>query len=618
MRMRKVFVSGICLVGVLGPGFFGDTVSGKEVELGQVVVTATRTEVEISDAPQSISVITKEEIRNTPDRTIPEIIQRAAGVQINQNGPIGSISTVQIRGSEAGQVLILIDGRRINDAQNGQFDLSNLPLTKDDIERIEVLRGGASALYGSDAMGGVVNIITKTPTREPSTRVAASVGRFGTQEYSLSSRWKPGPLGYGLFASWGRSDGYRPNSDYQGLTLGGELYYDLPWKGELKVSARNIQKEIGLPGPINFTDPDDRQKDNLTQLDLNYRDKIGSNVTLDFKGWQNINRNTFDPGTQGFSSGSFTVNNSYATGGNFQATALIGSANLVTGGIEAIQNRVDSSASGVHQGTTGAIYLQDEIEVAKPVTATLGLRYDANSLFQDQLDPRAALLVRLPWETRVRASVARSYRAPTFNDLFWPATGFTEGNPNLQPEKAWSYELGGEKKFGDLAIFKVAGFYRDVTNLILWAPGTDFVWRPSNVQSAHIWGAETELVFHPWKGLSIPLNYSYLYPQDQSTGGPITNKPKHIVNAGVEYVTSFGLKSSLKGRYVQYYVNSTSTLNRDYFVVDARLAYEFKVYQKFKGEGFVSLTNAFDRHYQINEGYPMPPSSLNGGVSFAF
>ena len=487
--------------------------------MGQVVVTATRTEVEISDSPQPISVITKEEIMNTPDRTIPEIIQRAAGVQINQNGPIGSVTSAQIRGSEAGQVLILIDGRRINDAQNGQFDLSNLPLTKDEIERIEVLRGGASALYGSDAMGGVINIITKSPSKEPSARIASSFGRFGTQEYSLSTRWKPGDLGGGLFASWGRSDGYRPNSDYQGVTLGGELYYDLPWKGEVKVSARNIQKEIGVPGPINFTDPDDREKDNLTQLDLNYRDKIGSNVTLDFKGWQNINRQTFDPGTQGFSAGSPTVNKSYATGGNFQATASIGSANLVTGGIEAIQNRVDSSASGVHQGTTGAIYLQDEIEVAKPVTATLGLRYDANSLFENQLDPRAAILVRLPWESRIRASVARSYRAPTFNDLFWPATGFTAGNPNLQPEKAWSYELGGEKKFGDLAIFKVAGFYRDVTDLILWAPDADFVWRPTNIQTAHIWGAETELVFYPWKGLSIPLNYSYLYPQDQVDRG---------------------------------------------------------------------------------------------------
>ena len=106
MSRRRSFVLGICIVGALGPGFFGDAVYGSEVELGQVVVTATRTDVEISDAPQSISVITKEEIRNTPDRTIPEIIQRAAGVQVNQNGPMGSISTAQIRGSEAGQVLV--------------------------------------------------------------------------------------------------------------------------------------------------------------------------------------------------------------------------------------------------------------------------------------------------------------------------------------------------------------------------------------------------------------------------------------------------------------------------------------------------------------------------------
>jgi outer membrane receptor protein involved in Fe transport len=192
------------------------------------------------------------------------------------------------------------------------------------------------------------------------------------------------------------------------------------------------------------------------------------------------------------------------------------------------------------------------------------------------------------------------------------------GNPNLQPEKAWAYELGGEKKFGDLAVFKIAGFYRDVADLIRWASGADFVWRPSNVQTAHIWGGEAELTFFPLKGLSIPLNYSYLYPRDQSTGDPITNKPRHIVDAGIEYVAPFGLKSSLRARYVQYYVNNTSTLNRDYFVVDVRIGYEFKVYQKLKGEGFVSLTNALNRDYQINEGFPMPPQSLNGGLSFAF
>jgi outer membrane cobalamin receptor len=555
---------------------------------------------------------------NTPDRTIPEIIQRAAGVQINQNGPIGSISSAQIRGSEAAQVLIMIDGRRINDAQNGQFDLSALPLTKDEIERIEVLRGGASALYGADAMGGVINIITKSPTQEPYARVSSSFGRFGTQEYSLSHRWKPGPLGYGLFASHGRSDGYRPNSDYDSWILGGEMYYDLPWKGELKLSARNVQKEIGVPGSVTFSDPDDRQKDNLTQLDLNYRDKIGSAVTLNFRGWQNISRQTYDPGTQGPNFGSSFLHKNYATGGDLQVNSAIGNAHLLIGGLEAIEDRVNSTATGIHQATRGALYLQDEIEVARSLTATLGLRYDYHSTYQDQINPRAGLLLRLPGEIRIRASVARSYRAPTFNDLYWPATAFVAGNPNLQPEKAWSYELGGEKRFGDFAVFKVAGFYRDVTDLIHWAPGTDFVWRPTNVQTAHIWGGETELVFYPWKGLAIPLNYSYLDPRDESTGEPITKKPKHIVNVGVEYVTAFGLKSSLKGRYVQYYVNNTSTLNRDYFVVDARLAYEFKVYQKFKGEAFVSLTNAFDRHYQINEGYPMPPQSLNGGVAMAF
>ncbi len=591
---------------------------GEEVELGQIVVTATRTEVEISDSPQSISVITKEEIMSSPDWTIPEVIQRATGVQINQTGPIGGLNTASIRGSEAGQVLIMIDSRRINDAQNGQFDLSNLPLTKDEIERIEVLRGGASGLYGSDAMGGVINIITKAPSKEPSIWASSSFGRFGTQDYNLSSRWKPGPFGYGLFASRGRSDGYRPNSDYDSWVLGGELYYDLPWKGEIKLSARNVQKEIGVPGTITFTDPDDREKDNITQLDLDYRDKIGSTVTLDFKGWQNINRQTFDSGTQGPDVGPPVVHKSYATGGYLQATASIGSANLVTGGVEAIQNRLESDVVGVHQDTTGAIYLQDEIEVGKPLAVTLGLRYDYNSLYQNQWDPRAGVLLRLPWDFRLRASVARSYRAPTFNDLYWPPSAFTAGNPNLQPEKAWSYELGGEKKFGNLAVVKVTGFYRDVTDLILWAPGPDFVYRPSNVQTAHIWGGETELVFYPLKGLSIPLNYSYLYPQDASTGEPITNKPKHIINAGVEYVTPYGLKANLKGRYVQFYINDTSTLNRDYFVVDVRLAYDFKIYQKFKGEGFVSLTNAFDRSYQINEGYPMPPQSLNGGVNFAF
>ena len=165
--MKKGRIEVIFFIIIFGVVFVNPGAWGAEVEVGQVVVTATKTEVEISEVPQSISVITREEILRTPDRTLGEIIQRVAGVEVSQNGPRGSLALPRIRGSEPAQVLVLLNGRRINDAQLALFDLSSLPVTKEEIERIEVLRGGASALYGTDAMGGVIQIITKrgTPRR---------------------------------------------------------------------------------------------------------------------------------------------------------------------------------------------------------------------------------------------------------------------------------------------------------------------------------------------------------------------------------------------------------------------------------------------------------------------
>ncbi len=245
--MEKLKIWAALILEVLAFFFFISKAASEEVELGQVVVTATRTEMEISEAPQSITVITREEIMNTPDQTVAQVIQRAAGVEVVQNGPLGSISAAQIRGSETEQVLILLNGRRINDAQNGKFDLSNLPLEKGGIERIEVLRGVASALYGADAMGGVINIITKTPSPEPYTRLSTSYGRFQTQEYSLIHRWKPGALGYGLPVSRGKSQGFRPNSDYNAWILGGEFNIEAGGRKKGKDPARRWRRSAALP-----------------------------------------------------------------------------------------------------------------------------------------------------------------------------------------------------------------------------------------------------------------------------------------------------------------------------------------------------------------------------------
>ena len=549
--MNKGFVLWIMAGLAAGVVFSALPAEGAEVELGKVVVTATRTETDISEVPQSISVITKEEIQNSPDRTIGEILQRAPSVQVTQNGPMGALSVPQVRGSTAGQVLILLNGQRLNDAQNGLYDLNSLPVPKEDIERIEVLRGGASALYGADALAGVVNIITRTPTAKPSTSVSASYGRFDTQQYSLTHRWKPGPFSYGISLGREKSDGYRENSQYDAWILGGEAGYSLTSHSEVKFSARHIQKEVGVPGLVDFPDPDDRQKDENTLLNLSYQGQITPRLKLGFRGWHNQYRNTFEAGSQGIlSMGTSALHKSSESGGDFQTTYQPGKRHLIVGGLEVIGDRVNSSSFGVEEATRGAVYLQDEIEIAKPLTATLGLRYDFHSDYNNQLDPRVGILLRLPAEVRLRASAGRSFRAPTFNDLYWPASAYTAGNPNLQPETAWNYELGAEKNFQNLAAIKIAGFYRDVKDLINWAPDANFVWRPSNISDAKIWGAEAEFVLYPAKGWAIPLNYSYVYPRDESTGDPIPNRPKHMVNAGIDYRSPFGLKGGLKGRYV--------------------------------------------------------------------
>jgi vitamin B12 transporter len=603
---------------ILGAGWLSQPVTGEEVEVGKVVVTATKTEVEISESPQSISVVSQAEIMNTPDRSLGSILQRVPGVMVTENGPVGSISTPAIRGSTSGQVLILINGRRINDAQNGQFDLNNLPVAKEEIDHIEVLRGAASALYGADALGGVINIITKKPSSKPDTSVSASYGRFDTQQYSLTHRWKPGAFLYGVSLTRERSSGYRENSDYDAWILGGEVGYEISPQTEMMFSARTIKKEIGLPGTITFPDPDDRQKDEITLLDLNIKSQPISSLNLNVKGFYNNYRNTFEAGTQGaLSMGGSALHKSSATGAELQATYALLEKHLITGGLEGIEDRADSSSFGVKEATRGAIYLQDEIEMA-PFLMTLGARYDYHSIYEEQFNPRIGMVLRLPQDLFLRASIARSFRAPTFNDLYWPASAYTAGNPDLQPEKAWAYEIGAEKKFGHFAVIKAAGFYRDVQDLINWAAGSDGVWRPSNVSSAKIWGAEGEVIFYPFKGLAIPLNYSFLYPRDEATGEPIPAKPKHMANIGIEYTSSFGLKPSLKGRYVQFYVNDSSTLNRDYFVLDARVGYDFKIHGYLSGEAFISLTNALDEEYQTIEGYPMPPRSLNGGISITF
>ncbi len=474
--MRGVRVLGFLIMGSLL--ILSQQIFGAEVQMEQVVVTATKTELAITESPQAISILTKEEISRHPQRSLGEILQQVTGMEVSQYGPRGAVTLPKMRGAEAEQVLILINGRRINDAQSGKFDLSNLPVVKDEVERIEVLRGAASALYGADAMGGVINIITKKPSPEAYTRALISYGRFDTQNYSLTHHWQPGAIGYSLAIAKERSNGFRVNSDLDALILSGQLNYAISSQHQVNLAARFTTKEIGAPGSENYPDPDDRQKDEITQLDLNYQGHFSA-LDLHLRGFQNIYRRTFEQGSQGMNVGAPFLHKNYATGGEVQINTSPLKDHFLTAGAEVIKDQVDSSALGTHEATRGALYGQDQIELNQLLMLTLGLRFDTHSIYEDQFNPRVGLLVRLPGDVRLRASVSRSFRAPTFDALYWPEDAFVAGNPNLKPEKAWAYEIGGEKKLGKLAVLRAAGFRRDVEDLIYWSMGEDWKFRPS-------------------------------------------------------------------------------------------------------------------------------------------
>ena len=205
----------------VGGSAFAADAESSAVVIDEIVVTATRMAEPLLKASASITVVTAEEIAARGATRLDEVLQDVVGLHVVSSGPRGSLSSASIRGSEAAQVLVLIDGVRLNSPQYGQFDLNQLPVAVNEIEQVEVLRGAASALYGSNALGGVINIITRAPEETPSTQVGWTEGERDTRIVSGSTSRQAGDFRYRLGAEYQESDGYRKNSDFDQYTING-------------------------------------------------------------------------------------------------------------------------------------------------------------------------------------------------------------------------------------------------------------------------------------------------------------------------------------------------------------------------------------------------------------
>lgn len=588
-------------------------------ESATVVVSATRIPRAVRDVGVSVSVISRERIEELNAQNVGEILGEVTDARVNSAGSMGAASDITLRGSSASQVLVMVDGRKVNLPSLGMADLSMFPV--DQIERIEVIRGPGSVLYGAGAMAGVVNIVTREPPEQLQTDLSVAYGTKNTRILQLDNGAKIGDVGYLITASQNASDGWRQNDACDGYHIAGKLDYDMTPESQLVLNSGFSRQNKGVPGSTSWLTPNAKQYDRQYWFDLTHKYEFETNSCLTSKAFLNQYWQDYkDPD-------SFTDDTSrnQKAGLDVQQTLPVGEKQLLLGGIYLENDYVNSRNSagvsrigGSHDLFTGAGFLQDEISFLERFVATPGLRCDIQSEWGAELSPKISGLYKITGDTRLKASVGRGFRAPTINELYW-RDDYTEGNPDLKPEESLSYDAGIQQQLGEKSTIGVSLFQSHVKKLIAWYDDGQGIYKAQNINDAFLQGVEAELNVQFTKEISGALNYTLLDTQDTSglyDGESLTYRPKNKVGGRLGYQSKRGLKLGVNAEYTgTVYTDRTNTSELGgFFTLGASASQTI-----FRGvEIFVNGNNLLDKGYEMVKGYPMPGASVMCGVKAMF
>jgi outer membrane cobalamin receptor len=260
--------------------------------------------------------------------------------------------------------------------------------------------------------------------------------------------------------------------------------------------------------------------------------------------------------------------------------------------------------------------MENKIDIFKPLSLNLSVRVDDYSNFGTEVNPGLNILYEVNNNTDLYFFIARSFRSPTFNDLYWPSDGFFAGNPNLNPETGISGELGFNTVLADTLDLSLVIFRNDVDDLISWAEGADGVWRPSNVDSAIINGAEVRAGFNIGKNLSVDIFYAYLEARDDKTKKFIPYQPEYKAGLNLVYHLPYDFIVELGARFVNraYSNRSNTQFVKRYSLLDLNINKKINEVLSI----FINFDNLTNRKYQKVRNYPMPGFRVDSGVRFKF
>lgn len=578
-------------------------------KLDEYVVSATRSPQDPKNTPVAVSVLPLEELELAQVFDLRTALAEQPGVNVVTSGALGSVSSVFIRGGESHQTTFFVDGVRMNDrsALYTSF-LGGADLTG--VERVEVLRGPQSTLYGSSAMGGVITIDTVRGQGKPEAIVRASGGSFSTYSGSVAATGAQGPLGYSASVAYVDTKNDRPNNAYHQWSYTARLDYTLSptvavgatYRGQVENYEEPGSTFYPAPGTVDFKNhlvtvfgvvkPTENFNSRLTlashQRDYTYTSTWGASPSTNKRkivDWQNT--------------WSVTDNVELVGGLNYEDNTFAGS------GVSYSQD-------------LKAGYLSAVVRPVDTVTLTLGARDDDYETVGNATTWRAAASWRVEPNTKLRASYGTAFTAPSAEDYLGVPSWGQVANPALKPEKSRGWDAGVDHDFvGGKMTASATWFYNRYRDKYSWQiiDWTTYTGQVMNVDRATAQGVELALAARPADRVNTRLAYTYLDARDDTSGTRLIRRPRHTLDfdANVQVTKAWLLGAGV--HLVSDRLDSGPVTLPGYTTV--RFYTSYALGEK-KPVLQLRVENALDRTYEEIAGYPALPVAVYGGLEWRF
>ncbi len=584
----------------------------------EVVVTARRVPEDIALVPRGIEVVKAADIADSGEQRLQDVLDSIPGLTVLRSGGYQGVSSVLVRGQNSNHTLIMQDGVPLNDIAVGGVDLNQVDLS--DFDRIEVVKGGLSSVYGADASAGAINIITGSKEEKP-VAASASYGSYNFQKYTLSSDYKVYGVKYSASAVEEKSDGYTDNSAYLKHTLNAKLSFTGDFL-DSTLFGYYFKRDMGVPFSGYGPSPYAKEYDENFHLGADEKFNVGP-LKGQATGYMRSAQLRF-------------IDTSYFEDSNQKKKEYSGSLYLmydessyISGmtGYETTYRQLDSSdvignTSNSNQASItniSAKLLDDKLLING------GFRADFNSTYENMTSENISVKYKFPDNVAIRASFDKSFSAPTMDELYWPAQDFGnygygetyyKGNPALKPEDSTSYEVGVDKK-DDKISEGVTFFKSEVLHLIdqqYITDGVSTTQTPVNINKAELSGIEARVDFIPADFLAVYARYTYLRAVDQDNK-QLDYRPQGTVDGGINIKFPFDTKLTVDGQYVDLRTDLHGNVLKSYYLLNCTAVHKISKNVKVLVD-FKNILN--NTTYVTQANFPMPGRTFNAEMQVSF